>query len=407
MSGDFPIIITKQYKEEATKWLDALYRGEDMSIVFFPKTDRDIRLGQLLSDEILLKNVLKTPSSFVFQPMNFDSHNVEDMEDLYFQIEERLNTAKLHTSPLPFARWMDHFTKHKLKLVIIIREAEKFLNDPGAIVLAVLSELVNKYSPLIRVISFFETDITHPLVFSSLPASSTLYENVFYFPLYPIDATTAFIDMLCRQWDVDMNRKMKDKIIDSCGGHFWLVKEAVRYVASQGSWTSEEEGLQFRLRSLYTLLLPTEQRVIEKLASGKKDFTSQEELSALYLSRMRVVDHARRKLLIGALRRFVYEHNASRSSIELKDNRILVNLVPVDAVFSRKEHRVIKLFLERKNQVLSRDEIAKSIWPVGTTEQYSDWAIDQLVARVRKRLVGLSLSPKLIKAIRGKGYQLV
>jgi DNA-binding response OmpR family regulator len=61
------------------------------------------------------------------------------------------------------------------------------------------------------------------------------------------------------------------------------------------------------------------------------------------------------------------------------------------------------LLLEKNGQTVSRDEIGQALWS-DNQEDYSDWAIDQLIARIRKRLKELSLSPKMVRVVRGKGY---
>ncbi len=75
-------------------------------------------------------------------------------------------------------------------------------------------------------------------------------------------------------------------------------------------------------------------------------------------------------------------------------------------MFSRKELRVFKLLLEHRNSIVSRDEIAQRMWQGNVQEQYSDWAIDQLIARLRKRFVTFFLPSRLISVVRGRGYVL-
>jgi OmpR family two-component system bacitracin resistance response regulator BceR len=80
--------------------------------------------------------------------------------------------------------------------------------------------------------------------------------------------------------------------------------------------------------------------------------------------------------------------------------------VPLKGFFSRKEYNVLKLLLEQKEKIVSRDAVGATLWPINTEKHYSDWAIDQLIARLRQRLTELSLPPKMIQSVRGKGYKL-
>ncbi len=403
--SDFPLINTTQYKEEAEKWLRAIARGEDACIMFLPKTDREIRLGQFLNDRELQRRVFGKPSLYIFLRVNFDSHDVEDVDDFSFQIQERLNSSGIMDRSLSFPDWIEYIKKHSMRIVLILPEAERYLTTEDKMALVVLSEAVRRFSPLLRILSIFETNVTHPSVVPFLPKAPDLYENIFYYPLYGQSETKAFIELLSHQWRAAISSNQADEIISSCGGHFWLVKEAVREIATRHSWTSTHEGMQFRLRSFFNLLLPTEQTALYKLATGQKVFSADEKMSLSYLQTMRVIND-QHQFLFGSLKEFLLLGEGLSASLELKDEHILLNDVPVENVFSRKEYRILKLLLERANTTVSRDELAQRIWPTNTQEHYSDWAIDQLMARLRQRCINLSLPSRFIVAVRGRGYLL-
>ena len=58
MKDEYIFIETEQYKKEATKWLSALKRQENVIALFIPKTDRLTRIIHLLSDKKLLQKNL-------------------------------------------------------------------------------------------------------------------------------------------------------------------------------------------------------------------------------------------------------------------------------------------------------------------------------------------------------------
>ena len=103
---------------------------------------------------------------------------------------------------------------------------------------------------------------------------------------------------------------------------------------------------------------------------------------------------------------FIKAQGERPAGFSLVGDSVYLNNVPVEKFFSRKEHRVMKLLVEHEGEVMSRNDIASALWPVDTEKEYSDWAIDQIIARVRKRLVHLHISPEILKVIRGKGYLL-
>ena len=61
-------------------------------------------------------------------------------------------------------------------------------------------------------------------------------------------------------------------------------------------------------------------------------------------------------------------------------------------------------FIDHKGEVCIRDNIIMAVWP--EFEDISDWALDQLVSRLRRKLDSQEV-PMKIKTNRGIGYQLV
>lgn len=60
---------------------------------------------------------------------------------------------------------------------------------------------------------------------------------------------------------------------------------------------------------------------------------------------------------------------------------------PDTAVFSTTELRVLDYLKKHKNQLITREDVARSIWgEEDWEEKYSEWAIGQLVYRIRKKL---------------------
>lgn len=407
MTEEIPIISTKQYIVEASQWLDTLQKGESVSVSFIPKTDRYIRMGQLLNDEKLMEKVLGKKRKYIFQRLNFDAHDAEDIDDLQHQLTEHLNFSRITPKPLSFHEWVAYMRKHDARLVYIIPDAEKFLLPESKHVLSLLSEILDLYHPHILTLLFFESDILHPVYTPVLPASPRIYDNVFRYPLYSEEETRSFIRMLAGQWHVSLSQKTELSILEGCGGHFWLAKEAMREYVAKQHWSWSDVGMSFRIRMVYDQFSDSEKAVLKKSATGESDVAGEEEkYSQSYLTHMRVLD-SDMKLLLGVFREYLLNQSDITSQLSLKSNHIVLNNIPLHSFLSKKEYRVFKCLIEKRNAIVTREDIARSMWPTDTDNQYSDWAIDQIVARLRKRMRELSVDPAILQTVRGKGYRLV
>jgi two-component system OmpR family response regulator len=69
------------------------------------------------------------------------------------------------------------------------------------------------------------------------------------------------------------------------------------------------------------------------------------------------------------------------------------------------EYEVLKLFLDKKQMVLSREYIANNVDSIKWDS--SDKSIDVIIGRIRNKIDDKPKSPKYIKSIRGVGYKYI
>ncbi len=74
--------------------------------------------------------------------------------------------------------------------------------------------------------------------------------------------------------------------------------------------------------------------------------------------------------------------------------------------FTPLEFQIIKLFIQKKGEVLTRNEILDTIWGEDNLT-VTPRTIDSHVANIRKKIETDPANPKLIFSIRGVGYKLV
>ncbi|MBN2101054.1 winged helix-turn-helix transcriptional regulator [Candidatus Dojkabacteria bacterium] len=85
---------------------------------------------------------------------------------------------------------------------------------------------------------------------------------------------------------------------------------------------------------------------------------------------------------------------------------LFVEGVSVVHSFSPAEYNAVTLLAKMRGKLVSKEQIAEAIWPGESLENYSDWAITQLIKRLRKKLRSLGVEGDLIKTVHGRGYML-
>ena len=84
--------------------------------------------------------------------------------------------------------------------------------------------------------------------------------------------------------------------------------------------------------------------------------------------------------------------------------RHLINTQGVVISLSGAEYRLLRIFLDHPNRVLSRDQLMDLIH--GRDASPFDRSIDLQVSRLRQRIEGDTKSPSVIKTVRNEGYVL-
>jgi len=73
---------------------------------------------------------------------------------------------------------------------------------------------------------------------------------------------------------------------------------------------------------------------------------------------------------------------------------------------SPSQFRLLELLYEAAGRVVSREEIARYVWPDAYEEGVTEQAIDALVHRLRERLAAVDPDTHYIVTVRGHGFRL-
>lgn len=223
--------------------------------------------------------------------------------------------------------------------------------------------------------------------------------NVRYFPLYSASDAKMFTLYLCDKWQMKLSEKKANSIVRQCGGHFWFIKEAVRILRDSPTYSAENllehEAVRYRLSAL-------------------NEFFDEKDRAIIYDPRTAQFPNHRQYLeKIGLIKNntctfpllFNYMHTHwKKVKMVLKNAKIYCNDVLIDQLFSKTEKNILKYFLTHTHRPVPREDIGNIAWKDHVEEKYSDWAIDQIINRLRKKLQTLGIGKNAIKTVRSFGY---
>jgi len=249
-----------------------------------------------------------------------------------------------------------------------------------------------------KITYFFESNI-HTEQSREILGQTHLYTHTWHYPLLDSEDSLRFLRYLVNMWRVPLvSKSTLNKITRMCGGHTWLLKQAFReYVTDSRinlQMLANLPSMRFKLKLISEACSQSELSILSGTQTGDSiDYT--------YLQQTGLLSH--NKCTIPILKEYLSGLTSSKRLL-LHQGDIHYKGVSMRSAFSQQERDVIVALLKNGATPLSRDEIADVIWGSDVEEQYSVWAIEQLIRRIRTKLERMGLLGMRIKNKRGVGY---
>jgi DNA-binding winged helix-turn-helix (wHTH) protein len=256
--------------------------------------------------------------------------------------------------------------------------------------------------------------------------NEAIMQNILYIPLCSKKNREYIIDRLSKQYNVNVSEAQRKTILNLCGGHPYMIKVALRFLAHHsveetsdfkvGKLLSEYYELQSVARGILDVRSEREKKVLLSIATEKGVISDLREILT-FLKNLELIKETKEKgyQVFGQLfKDAILNFSGKRSGEEITGNlqinketgAVLINGKTVEEAFTRQEYSVLSSFLKNDNKLFSRDEIGEVLWGKESYEKYSDWAIDQLMSKLRKKLKKFD-SISHLTTVRGRGYKLV
>lgn len=361
--------------------IKAINSRECISVLNMPKRDQLYRVNELLKRQSFIEK-----TQFII--LDLKGQIIEDSSDL----ESYLNK---------------HVKINSERIALLILDADQLLDEKTAL-LSCLDKLYFDRKNF-SLIYLFQKNITSSTITKKLSSYTTFFQNISVYSYFNLDEMEHFIKFLSANFNVKISEELESKIIKKCGGAPWLIKEAVRYYSQTQDKNSifTHDNMKLKLKILYQELSSEESTVLEKIIKNEDNFSHSENETINYLLKTKLLIKNKKYLEISipVLKDFIRETVNSKTQLNLNNSgQLLLNGVIIEGFFSRREKRIIKLFTESKRKVVSREKIASTVWLNNKDDIYTDWALDQIIRRLRNKFVKLGLSRQLIKTIKNQGY---
>jgi hypothetical protein len=354
--------------------------------------------------------VLRQNLGSEFGKVFFVYHNLSDSSDwleIINKIHGRLGKAGMKVGKkTDINQLIDELESRGKRLHLLLTDGHQVPSDSlKEIVVRLHQGLIDRSG--FGVVIFFESDVYRREIQEVLQESHKFLQNVMLFPAYSLTESFLFVKTLAEEWKMKISETEIKKIVNRCGGFLWVLREGLRLRRDRGEidWQNliSESGMQFRLDHIYSLLSDREKESLAECCFGDADKASKEDRDYfIKMGLVRVVGR-RHKLGLGLLESRVRQELITQSFMVLcKD--IYYRGDKITSWFSVSEFEVMKLLIDKKGEIVEKEEIAEAMWGKSWPDKYSDWAIDKLMSRLRKVMVSYGLPKKMITTKKGQGF---
>lgn len=243
-------------------------------------------------------------------------------------------------------------------------------------------------------------------------------QNVVYFPLLNrVDSFLAAQEFY-KRYGYRVDKQKLDTAISLSGGNASIIKVALRSLSKNPNLTDREEIIKFLSEQLeikivmdetWEILTEEEKSVFIRLAA-KLPLSYQNIPDRLMKLGLVVREKGENVSFFSPIfESYVKEKGegnvAKPIEIDKQTGEILIDGKPAKEKITLQEYHLLSTFLGKPNVILSRDDIGQTLWGEKSYDKYSDWAIDQTISQLRKKISLLGIPPKNLQTIRGRGYR--
>lgn len=358
------------------KWEGIIKRQESGSIINLSPRTQNYRVNQFL-----------------------DTHQSKQYACAVFNCAIQTNTSKSELK-----EFLDRYNVPKKKrLVVFVLNADLLLTEYRE-----LLEEFDRYAlenTQFTLLYFFQNNITYSWRVKDVAQFSSLLKNVYIEQLNSDKEVQYFTNKYAEWTHCPISSARRKLIINYCGGRLWLASEIIReYAKNKNSSITISAELERKIMVIWSEFLPIEQQVLKKIVFEIR-ITESEELEAFrYLRTIGVIIERGSMFKIRGylLNQYINNnYNSVTSGLSLIGKDVFLNGVNISPIFSFRERILLKVFLLRKNELITREEVGTHLW---NSTEFTDWAVDQAMRRIRIKLTKAGMKNKVINSVRGRGY---
>lgn len=389
-------------------WLRAIKNNENGIVIFHFAGYAYRLIKHLLNTSTARKAVLGSN----YSKYAFTAESVKPMKnvDVDSFLKELLLISEVRSVPnIPTiqttTKAIENQFSNYISVTFMLYETDNWFTDGRSDILSAISAIA-EHSTKIQFLLFCETNITSPEVLPTSAHTTKCLQNLFIHPLLGDEQMSHYLKAFRKLWGIPITNDEITKIQNCVGNHTLLLKEALRIYMKRERFPGDflhEPTMRIKLENLWQKMNFSEKNVLRAIIKGKQISNPVEINSFNFLNQIGFVDtnsDNTAKINLPILSKFISEKiTTSQPKIDGR-GRIMVDGLDISHHFGQKEYRFIFTLLKKRGEEISRENMGHFVF---SKDDYSDWALDRLVSRIRRKLKNLDIQHK-IKTVRKFGW---
>ncbi len=240
-----------------------------------------------------------------------------------------------------------------------------------------------------------------PIEINDLYQHNSFTLNQTIYPLYSPEQAMLFCNLQARDWQLKIKTQDLVVLCQFCGGLLWLVRDVLRQIRDDNNLTIEtcfkSENFSWRTQQFWQDLPQEYRSALLNPAVAPAKIMAELVKFNLIQKQPHLSNYSTWPFLEAQIA------ESQQTAFICQPTKISFFDQDFTHEFSKAERRILAEFWSHPNQIISREKLAECFWSEAAEEKYSDWALDQVIRRIRAKIAATKL-PITITTKRGQGY---
>ena len=221
-------------------------------------------------------------------------------------------------------------------------------------------------------------------------------QNNWVMPLFDMESVGYVIkNQMSGGFVEKMNEERAGKIKKLSGGYVSLTRFFLRHPDLLDEEVQENPEVKFFFDGIWNSLADESRLWLLDFVSGKKVVERDFLVKTGIVKNGKLFSEVFEKYINGLAKQVV-------PVVKEVNGVLMVGNSRAEVLLTIQEMKVLKVLL--CGEIVSREKVADVLWGTESEERYSDWAINQVIRRIRVKIGDVREDKKLIETIRGRGF---